>query len=276
MTPSGAWSTAEGAASWQASAAQRQQTMAETTELLLSAAGVAPDARVLDIGAGTGDVALVVARRVGRIGAVLAADVSASMLEVAARLAREAGLTNVSTRAVRAEDLDLPEASFDAAVARNSFMFVTDLPRALRAVRKALRRGGRLAASVWGPAERNPYHGVPVAVVRRRGAIPTPIPEVVQAFSLSDGETLAAAMREAGFGEVQIRRANAGRSFPSLEDALRAAREFPTFVALLAGLSEDGREAVWDEIAAEWRRFVKDGALHLPGEQLVVSGENRG
>ena len=83
-------------------------------------------------------------------------------------------------------------------------------------------------------------------------------------------------MREAGFGEVQIRRANAGRSFPSLEDALRAAREFPTFVALLAGLSEDGREAVWDEIAAEWRRFVKDGALHLPGEQLVVSGENRG
>jgi SAM-dependent methyltransferase len=274
MGKAGAWSTAEGAASWQASAALRQQTMAETTELLLSAAGVAPGARVLEIGAGTGDVALLAAQRVGPSGAVLATDASAPMLEVAARLARDAGLTNVSTRAVRAEELDLPPSSFDAAVGRNCFMFVTDTPRALRAIRKALRRGGRIAASVWAAAERNPYHGVPVAAVRRRGAIPTPVPEVVQAFSLSDGETLATAMREAGFSDVQIRRAKADRAFPSVDEAVRIAREFPTFVALLGGLGDDEREAVWNEIATEWRRFATSGALELPGEQLVISGEN--
>jgi SAM-dependent methyltransferase len=248
--------------------------MAETTELLLSVAGVVPGARVLEIGAGTGDVALLAAQRVGPAGAVLATDASAPMLEVAARLARDAGLTNVSTRAVRAEELDFPQNSFDAAVGRNCFMFVTDMPRALRAIRKALRRGGRIAASVWAAAERNPYHGVPVAAVRRRGAIPTPVPEVVQAFSLSDGETLASAMREAGFAEVRIQRAKAARSFPSLEDALRTAREFPTFVTLLSGLGEEERAAVWDEVAREWRRFEKEGALELPGEQLVISGEN--
>ena len=276
MSKPGAWSTAEGAASWQASAALRQQSMAETTELLLSAAGVVPGARVLEIGAGTGDVSLLVADRVGPGGAVLATDASAPMLEIAARLAREAGLANVSTRTARAEDLDLPHVSFDAAVSRNCFMFVTDVPRALRAIRKGLRRGGRLAASVWGPAERNPYHGVPVAAVRRRGAIPTPVPEVVQAFSLSDGETLATAMREAGFRGVGIQRAKAARSFPSLDDALRIAREFPTFVALLSGLGDHEREAVWDEVGQEWRRFATGGALELPGEQLVISGENRG
>jgi ubiquinone/menaquinone biosynthesis C-methylase UbiE len=276
MSNSGAWSTVEGAASWQASAAQREQAMAETTELLLSLAGVVPGARVLEIGAGTGDVALLAARRVGPSGAVLATDASAAMLEVAARLARDGGLTHVETLVVRAEELDLREGSFDAAISRNCFMFVRDLPRALRAVRQALRRGGRLATSVWGPAENNPYHGVPIAVVRRRGAIPTPPPEVVQAFTLSDGETLAAAMAEAGFADVRIQRANAARSFPSLEEAIRVAREFPTFVALLSGLADHEREVAWDEIRRKWARFTTSSALDLPGEQLVISGENRG
>ena len=274
VNDSGAWSTAEGAASWQASAAQRERAMAETTELLLSAAGVAPGSRVLDLGAGTGDVALRLAKRVGAKGSVLATDASAAMLEIAARLAKEAGATNVATLAVRAEELDLPASSFDAAISRNALMFVTDLRRAFRAVRSALRRGGRFAASVWGPAERNPFHGVPIAAVRRRGAIPDPPPEVVQAFTLSDGETVASALREAGFTGVEMRRARAARSFPSLEDALRTAREFPTFVALLGSLSAEEREEAWQEIAREWRRFAAGGRVEMPGEQLVISGEN--
>jgi hypothetical protein len=100
------------------------------------------------------------------------------------------------------------------------------------------------------------------------------VPEVVQAFSLSDGETLATALRDAGFSDVQIRRAKAGRSFPSVDDAVRTAREFPTFVTLLSGLGDEEREAVWDEVAKQWRRFATRGALELPGEQLVISGEN--
>ena len=99
------------------------------------------------------------------------------------------------------------------------------------------------------------------------------MPEVVQAFTLADGATLAAALREAGFADVQIRRANAARSFAALEDALRAAREFPTFVALFRNLGDHEREAALDEIAEEWRRFATGGAVELPGEQLVVSGE---
>ena len=270
----GAWSTAEGAASWQASAAQRERSMAETTELLLSSAGVGPGTRVLEIGAGTGDVALILARRVGAGGSVLATDASAAMLEIAARLAKEAGAANVSTLAVRAEELQLQPGSFDAAVSRNAVMFVSDLPRAFRAVRSALRPGGRVAASMWGPAERNPFHGVPVSAVRKRGAIPDPPPEIVQAFTLSDGKAVAGALRDAGFTGVEVRKAKAGRSFSSLDDALRTAREFPTFATLLGSLSADEREDVWNEIAREWSHFARTGRVEMPGEQLVVSGEN--
>jgi cyclopropane fatty-acyl-phospholipid synthase-like methyltransferase len=276
MSGAGAWSTAEGAASWQASAASRQRTMAETTELLLSLAGVAPGHRVLEIGAGTGDVALMAAHRVGARGRVLATDASGAMLRIASRLAEEAGVANLTTRVMRAEELDSSAGSFDAAISRNCLMFVTDLPGTLRRVRSVLRQGGRFAASVWGPAEHNPYHGAPIAAVRRRGAIPHPVPEVVQAFSLSDGETVAAAMREAGFSGVEVQRANAARHFASLEDGLRVAREFPTFVVLVAMLSPEERERTWQEIGREWARFATPDGLSLPGEQLVIAGENPG
>jgi SAM-dependent methyltransferase len=272
MTPPGAWSTAEGAAGWQASAAQRQQSLAEVTEMLLAQTGIGPGNRVLEVGAGTGDLALIVAGCVGPAGRVLATDASAAMLEVAARLAREAGLRNVETLAVRAEDLDLPAGSFDAAVSRNCLMFVDDLPRALRAVRSTLRRGARFAASVWGPVERNAFHGAPIAAVRRRGAVPSPAPEVVRAFSMPGGEAVMDALRRTGFSEVQARTVPAPRRFPSLEEAVRSAREFPTFVALLQLLSEAEREQVWGEVARDWSRFSGDGGLELPGEQVVVCG----
>src|SRR6266851_170599 len=88
MTPPGAWSTAEGAASWQASLAQRQQSLAFVTELLFAQAGIGPGVRALEVGSGTGDAALLAAARVGPAGSVLATDASAPMLEVAARLVR--------------------------------------------------------------------------------------------------------------------------------------------------------------------------------------------
>ena len=273
MTAPGAWSTPEGAASWQASLAQRRQSLAAVTELLFAQVGLGPGMRALEIGSGTGDLALLAAARVGPAGSVLATDASLPMLEVAARLAREAGLSNVSTRDLRAEDLDLPPRSFDAAISRNCLMFVTDLPRALGAIRAALRPGARFAASVWGPLERNVFHGAPIAAVRRRRAIPSPAPEVVQAFSLSDGDRVVSALRGAGFHGVELRPVAAPRRFPSFDQALKTGREFPTFVTLLGLLSEGERERAWDEIAREWSPFATPNGIELPGEQLVVSGQ---
>jgi len=273
MTAPGAWSTPEGAASWQASLAQRQQSLAAVNEVLFAQVGLGPGMRALEIGSGTGDLALLVAARVGPAGSVLATDASPPMLEVAVRLAREGGIANVSTCAVRAEDLDLPPGSFDAAISRNCLMFVTDLPRALGAIRTALRPGARFAASVWGPLERNVFHGAPIAAVRRRRAIPSPAPEVVRAFSLSDGDGVVTALRGAGFRRVELRPVAAPRKFPSFEEALKSGRQFPTFVALLGLLPESEREQAWDEIAREWSPFATPAGVELPGEQLVVAGQ---
>lgn len=118
------------------------------TGLMLDLTGVTLGSRVLDIGAGTGDQTLMAARRVGPQGMVLATDVSATMLALTLEAAREAGLANVETRVMDAQELELESGSFDAAVARFSLQFVPDVGRALAEVQRVLTPGGRFAAAV--------------------------------------------------------------------------------------------------------------------------------
>lgn len=82
-------------ADWSAGQAARQQIYGAATEMMLDLAGVQAGSRVLDVAAGTGESTLMAARRVGPVGYVLAADVSASMLNVAAEAASKENLTNV-------------------------------------------------------------------------------------------------------------------------------------------------------------------------------------
>ena len=61
----------------------------------------------------------------------VAADVSASMLNVAAEAARKAGLTNVETRVMNAENLELDADSFDAVICRIALMLFPNPAKAL-------------------------------------------------------------------------------------------------------------------------------------------------
>src|SRR4051794_15225298 len=94
----GAWASGDVASGWLRGAAARGRALGPVNELMLDLAGVMPGHRVLDLGAGTGDQTLLAAQRVGPGGAVLATDISASMLDLAREAARAAGLLNVETR----------------------------------------------------------------------------------------------------------------------------------------------------------------------------------
>ena len=101
------WGNKESADWWSAGRAARQQIYGAATEVMLNLADLQLGSRVLDVAAGTGESTLMAAARVGSNGHVLAADVSASMLNVAAEAARKEGLTNVETRVMNAEKLEL-------------------------------------------------------------------------------------------------------------------------------------------------------------------------
>ncbi len=147
--------------------AQRKEAHGQATEMMLELAALRAGKRVLDVAAGTGDQTLLAARRVGPTGYVLAIDISTNMLNVATDAVRKAGLTNVDTRIMDAENLDLDPDSFDAVICRSGLMLFPNPPKALRGMRKVVKPGGKVAAIVFSTVKKNPYQGIRMTIARR-------------------------------------------------------------------------------------------------------------
>ena len=175
------------------------------TERMLDAAGVGRSSRVLDVAAGAGGQSIAAARRVGPGGRVVATDISPTILSYAARVAAEAGLSNVETLEADGEALDgLAAGSFDAVVSRVGLIYFPDRQRALAGMYRALRPGGRLAAIVYSTPDRNEFFSLPVSIIRDRAQLPPPQPGQPGPFSLGGPGVLEAELAAAGFREVTV------------------------------------------------------------------------
>ena len=106
--------------------------------------GVAPGQRVLDVCAGTGDLALLCAQRQAGEGMVVGLDMNGTMLAYAQRKQRVRQL-QVGWLQADAQVLPFAEGSFDRLVIGFSTRNLSDLTTALREMLRVLRPGGRLA-----------------------------------------------------------------------------------------------------------------------------------
>jgi SAM-dependent methyltransferase len=114
------------------------------TERLFRDAGISPGQRVLDLGSGMGDVAMLVARIVGSTGEVVGVERDGRSIARAQKRIREAGLRNISL--VQCDASELPgERPFDAAVGRLILQFLPDPVAVLRSISRLIRRGGIIA-----------------------------------------------------------------------------------------------------------------------------------
>jgi len=94
------------------------QIFGPASRQLLIRAGLPSTRRVVEIGCGTGLMALWMAGQLGPEGALSAVDSSEAQLEVAAENAKAAGLQNVSFHASAAEHTRLPRGSLDLVYSR--------------------------------------------------------------------------------------------------------------------------------------------------------------
>lgn len=114
----------------------------------LAEAGITRGMRVLDVGTGAGDVALMAAELVGPTGAVVGIDRDPEVLGMARSRAEASGLDNVSFQEGDVNTLALDE-RFDAVVGRLVLIFAPDPVHALRTIAGQVRPGGIVAFQEW-------------------------------------------------------------------------------------------------------------------------------
>jgi demethylmenaquinone methyltransferase/2-methoxy-6-polyprenyl-1,4-benzoquinol methylase len=170
-----------------------------------------PGSRALDLGCGTGDLTLELARHGPRL--TVGLDPVPGMLAAAeAKLAGEAGVALVEGDGLR---LPFADATFEVVASGFVMRNVADLPAALREQRRVLRPGGRVAILELTPLTfpvaaqlfRLYFHRiVPLVgglIAGDRGAY-SYLPASVDRFP--DARRLAAMLVEAGFERVRYRR----------------------------------------------------------------------
>ena len=126
--------------------------LAPITERFFREAGIGPGQRVLDLGSGVGDVAMLVARLVGPSGEVVGIERDARSVNRARRRVADAGMTTVTF--VQADIANFSSQSrFDAAVGRYILQFLPDPVAALRSLAQTVRPGGVIAfqENSWAP-----------------------------------------------------------------------------------------------------------------------------
>jgi demethylmenaquinone methyltransferase/2-methoxy-6-polyprenyl-1,4-benzoquinol methylase len=174
---------------------------------------VPPGGRAVDICCGTGDLALLLARRAGPQGRVLGVDISEEMLGVARGKIAAAGLgARVKFTLGNAEALALPSAVFDGATVGFGIRNTVHPDEALREIQRVLRPGGRLAVLEFSTprnaAVRRLYDWYSFTVMpwlghlaSRHGDAYLYLPASIRTWP--DQEGFARMMVQAGFAQVQ-------------------------------------------------------------------------
>src|SRR5688572_23309143 len=170
---------------------------------------------ILELAAGVGDTGIAAASRLGPSGKLISTDFSPQMVDAARRRADELGAANVEFRTMDAERMELDDDSIDGVVCRWGYMLMADPAAALRETRRVLRPGGRLALSVWGDPEANPWASVPArALMQHTGAAP-PDPQAPGIFAMASEERTRELLREAGFEPQRVEQVAMVHSFDS-------------------------------------------------------------
>lgn len=108
-------------------------------------AGIRRGQRLLDLASGTGDLAARFAGLVGPEGLVVMSDINAAMLDQGrVRMADRGLVGNIEYVQIDAEEIPFPDNSFDCITIGFGLRNVTDKQRALSAMLRVLKPGGRL------------------------------------------------------------------------------------------------------------------------------------
>jgi SAM-dependent methyltransferase len=212
-------------------------------EYLLGRANLQSGETILDLGTGTGSVAIAAAARLGPDGRIIAVDISPEMLEKARTRIESLAIPNVDFAEGRAEAIPAEDGSLDSVLASLSLMYVIDRESAAQEIFRILRPGGRFVASVWaGPEETDIVQFQQIA----GSFAPTPPVEGVGPGALADPNPFLSQLEAAGL-EARCEKETTNFRFANFRDAWDALAGVTT-AALAPEIQERAKAAVQERM----------------------------
>jgi demethylmenaquinone methyltransferase/2-methoxy-6-polyprenyl-1,4-benzoquinol methylase len=186
----------------------------------VATSGIRSGQHVLDLAGGTGDIAALLADRVGGAGEVVLSDINPAMLRIGRQRLEDRGIVgNVRYALANAEQLPFPDAHFDAVTIAFGLRNVTDKERALREMLRVLTPGGCVHILEFSRVRPEPmkqaYDAWSFGVLPVLGRLVANDADSYQYLAESirkhpDQETLGGMLRDAGFREVNFRNLTGG------------------------------------------------------------------
>lgn len=258
------------APAWEKHAEQAARNKAAATDELLAGIAIAPGDRVLELGAGAGDLAQRLSDSAGPDGTVVISDAYGGMVDILRRKAL--GLPNVTVEQIDATDIGLEAASFDAVVFCMGLMFTLDPAGAMTEIRRVLAPAGRAGIEVWAGPEHNPWvTSIGMAAMLNGVVAGGPPTQPGAVFSLGDEALLRTAISSAGFEHVAITPVDVEFRFADFDDYFENVSSLagPLAVAL-ASASPDQVQAVRQTAAELTSKYAVPDGMVLPGRALVA------
>jgi SAM-dependent methyltransferase len=238
-------------------------------------------ARCIDVGCGFGETTQALAGLVGPGGLVLGVDSSPRFIEDARREAREAQVENVAFEIADAQTAEW-EPTFDYAFSRMGTQFFAAPVPAMRAIRGALKPGGRLAKICWRRKEESPLWAETEQVVQRFLSRP----EEYEAdtcgpgpFSLGNPETTRGILQAAGFEEIELHQRDfdyfMGADMDEAVDALLAIGPGAELIRLNGEYGESRRGEIAQALRNHYAAWQQpDGSIVGRGSVWIVAATN--
>lgn len=169
-------------------------------EVLVDTIDARPGMTVVDVATGAGTVARAVAARLGRLGRVLACDISPAML-AAAQAVPMKGAAPITYTLSPADAMPYPSGSADAVTCQHGLQFFADRAAAVREMRRVCVDGGRLALSVWRRLADSPALGAAWAAAEQLFGAESmdPVP-----WSIGDPRLLTELATAGGWRNVEV------------------------------------------------------------------------
>lgn len=237
-------------------------------EAVVDVAAPNPGERLVDLGCGTGNAALLAARRGARVTGI---DPSERLLEVAAERAREEGL-DLALLPGEGASMPVEDAGADALISVFGVIFAPDAEAAAKEIGRVVAPAGRVVLSAWIPAGAiaDAARLGREAVGEALGAPPGPPP-----FPWHEREALAGLFGPHGFTlEVEERElaftASSARQFVEEES-----RNHPLRVAGAAVLGPERAEEVNRRTVAIFEAANEDPAAFKVTSRYVIAAARR-